>query len=154
MSSPHIILCICRCAPCRPHRESNPGPSPECAAAFTTRPPRPILLRLTPTEHLWYGDNNTLVRANKMHDIYFTLSRIAAIIGFTMFRRGVCAAPRNAFLYFPYILFSCIFGSGTAPQLVPEAAEENGASILTVRSPSLVSPRPVPNRCPSSQSVP
>jgi hypothetical protein len=47
MSSPHLILCICRCAPCRPHRESNPGPSPDCAAAFTTRPPRPILLCLS-----------------------------------------------------------------------------------------------------------
>ena len=40
-----------------------------------------------------------------MHDIYFTLSRIAAIIGFTMFRRGVCAAPKRVFSYFPYFIF-------------------------------------------------
>ena len=51
-----------------------------------------------------------------MHDLYFTLSRIAAIIGFTMCRRGVCAAPRNAFFHIfhiLYFLFSCILGSGT-----------------------------------------
>ena len=40
-----------------------------------------------------------------MHEIYFTLSRIAAIIGFTMFRRGVCAAPKRIFSYFPYFIF-------------------------------------------------
>ena len=78
MSSPHMSYHIMHIhmplRPFRPHRESNPGPSPECAAAFTTRPPRPILLRLTPTEHLWYGDNKTLEQ-KKMHDIYFTLSR-------------------------------------------------------------------------------
>ena len=109
MSSPPHISYYAYAA-CRPHRESNPGPSPECAAAFTTRPPRPILLRLTPTEHLWYGDNNTfLVRAKKMHDIYFTLSRIAAIIGFTMFRRGVCAAPRNTFFHIFHIFYFHVF---------------------------------------------
>ena len=39
----------------------------------------------------------------KNHDIYFTLSCIAVIIGFTMFRRCVCVCRlprRNAFLYF------------------------------------------------------
>ena len=41
-----------------------------------------------------------------MHDIYFTLSRIAAIIGFTMFRRGVCAAPRNAVFHILFHIFS------------------------------------------------
>ena len=78
MSSPHIILCLCCCAAqlalAAPIGNRTRVLPPECAAAFTTRPPRPILLRLTPTEHLWYGDNKTLEQ-KKMHDIYFTLSR-------------------------------------------------------------------------------
>ena len=60
-----------------------------------------------------------------MHEIYFTLSRIAAIIGFTMFRRGVCAAPKRIFHIF-HILFSCILGSGTS---------SGDVSIMLCRSP-------------------
>ena len=93
-------LCICRCAPCRPHRESNPGPSPECAAAFTTRPPRPILLRLTPTEHLWYGDNNTLVRAktNARH-IFHALAHRRDNRFHHVFARCVCRAETHFFIF-------------------------------------------------------
>jgi hypothetical protein len=71
----HIMHMRCLGPSCRPHRESNPGPSPEYAAVFTTRPPRPILLRLTPTEHLWYGDNKTLVKEQNKCTIYLSRSR-------------------------------------------------------------------------------
>ena len=108
----NIMHMRCLGPSCRPHRESNPGPSPECAAAFTTRPPRPILLRLIPTEHLWYGDINKTLEQNKnARDIFHDLAH-RRIIGFTMFRRGVCAAPKRIFHIF-HILFSCILGSGT-----------------------------------------
>ena len=40
-----------------------------------------------------------------MHEIYFTLSRIAAIIGFIMSRRGVYAAPKRIFSCFLYFIF-------------------------------------------------
>ena len=95
----HMPLRSAAC-PCRPHLESNPSPSPECAAAFTTRPPRPILLRLTPTEHLWYGDNNTLVRAKRnARHIFHALAHRRDNRFHHVSARCVCRAETHFFIF-------------------------------------------------------